>query len=259
MAETLQADAITTALVQHRLFAIVEEMGEAMLRTAYSQILNSLARFLLAPSGRRAAPARRPGRARAGACRPRFPGRRVRWRRPSRGDIHPGDVFLLNDPYHGWYYLPDVTAFVPVFHDGALVFWSINRAHQSDIGGATHGAYNPGATEIWQEGIRIPPLKLADRGVERARHRAGCSPPMCATAAIFAAILPRWSARRVSPERRLTALLARARRGALPRRGRRRARRHRAAHPRGRRGLAATALRRAMRRSTTTGMAARTS
>ena len=53
---------------------------------------------------------------------------------------------------------------MPVFSGERLVFWSINRSHQSDIGGATHGAYNPGATEIWQEGIRIPPLKLYDAG-----------------------------------------------------------------------------------------------
>jgi N-methylhydantoinase B len=46
-------------------------------------------------------------------------------------------------------------------------FWSINRAHQSDIGGAAHGAYNAGATEIWQEGLRITPLRLYDRGVVR--------------------------------------------------------------------------------------------
>ena len=45
-----------------------------------------------------------------------------------------------------------------------MAFWSVNRAHQSDIGGSTHGAYNPGATEIWQEGIRITPLKLYDAG-----------------------------------------------------------------------------------------------
>ena len=56
---------------------------------------------------------------------------------------------------------------MPVFADDQLVFWSVNRSHQSDIGGATHGAYNPGATEIWQEGIRITPLKLHDRGVVR--------------------------------------------------------------------------------------------
>ena len=81
-----------------------------------------------------------------------------------RGTIRPGDVYLLNDPYHGGNHLPDLTAFVPVFDGERLAFWSINRSHQSDIGGATHGAYNPGATEIWQEGIRIPPLKLYDAG-----------------------------------------------------------------------------------------------
>src|SRR5207244_3828862 len=69
-----------------------------------------------------------------------------------------------NDPYHGGNHLPDLTVLLPVFVDGSLAFWSINRAHQHDIGGATHGTYNPAATEIWQEGIRIPPLKLYDAG-----------------------------------------------------------------------------------------------
>src|SRR6266699_7265661 len=76
-------------------------------------------------------------------------------------------MFLLNDPYHGGNHLPDLTVLLPVFVGERLAFWSINRAHQSDIGGATHGAYNPGATEIWQEGIRIPPLKLYDAGTLR--------------------------------------------------------------------------------------------
>jgi N-methylhydantoinase B len=83
------------------------------------------------------------------------------------GDIHEGDVFLLNDPYFGGNHLPDVTVFVPVFADGALAFWSINRAHMSDIGGSTHGAYNPDATEIFQEGLRIPPLRITDKGAPR--------------------------------------------------------------------------------------------
>ena len=81
-----------------------------------------------------------------------------------KGTIAPGDLFLLNDPYHGNNHLPDLTVLLPVFVGGRPVFWSINRAHQHDIGGATHGAYNPGATEIWQEGLRITPLKLYDRG-----------------------------------------------------------------------------------------------
>jgi N-methylhydantoinase B len=79
-------------------------------------------------------------------------------------DVRPGDVILLNDPYHGGSHLPDVTAFVPIFDGGERLYWTIVRAHQSDIGGATHGAYNPDATEIWQEGLRIPPIKLYEAG-----------------------------------------------------------------------------------------------
>lgn len=64
-------------------------------------------------------------------------------------------MFLLNDRYHGGNHLPDLTAFVPIFirRQGPR-FWSINRPHQSDIGGGTHGASNAAATDIWQEGIR---------------------------------------------------------------------------------------------------------
>jgi N-methylhydantoinase B len=79
-------------------------------------------------------------------------------------DVHEGDVFLLNDPYHGGSHLPDLTAFVPVFIVDTLRFWTVNRAHQSDIGGATYGAYNAAAREIWQEGLRVPPLRLYDQG-----------------------------------------------------------------------------------------------
>ena len=57
------------------------------------------------------------------------------------GEIREGDTFLLNDPYHGGSHLPDLTIIIPVFAEGALRFWSVVRAHQSDIGGATHGGY----------------------------------------------------------------------------------------------------------------------
>jgi N-methylhydantoinase B len=158
-------DPIVTSVIQHRLHAIVEEMGEAMLRTAYSQILNSSRDFSCAIcdlDGRLIAQAEHvpihvgalPYAARAVA---EF----------FKGDINPGDMFLLNDPYYGGNHLPDVTVFVPVFEDETARFWSINRSHQSDIGGATHGAYNAAATEIWHEGLRIPPLKIAERGTMR--------------------------------------------------------------------------------------------
>ncbi|HUK06235.1 MAG TPA: hydantoinase B/oxoprolinase family protein [Stellaceae bacterium] len=155
-------DPITVSVIQHRLLAIVEEMGEAMLRTSYSQILNSSRDFstgICDLDGRLIAQAEHVP-IHVGA----LPWAARSVRDFFGEDIHPGDVFLLNDPYHGGNHLPDLTAFVPVFHDSRPVFWSINRAHQSDIGGATHGAYNAAATEIWQEGIRITPLRLYERG-----------------------------------------------------------------------------------------------
>ncbi|MBV8651625.1 MAG: hydantoinase B/oxoprolinase family protein, partial [Alphaproteobacteria bacterium] len=160
MGETV--DPITVSVIQHRLLAIVEEMGEAMLRTSYSQILNSSRDFSTAICDL-------DGRLIAQAEHVPIHVGALPWAARSvrdffAGDIHKGDVFLLNDPYHGGNHLPDLTAFVPVFDGDKPVYWAINRAHQSDIGGATHGAYNAGATEIWQEGIRITPLRLYDRG-----------------------------------------------------------------------------------------------
>ncbi|HEX2944274.1 MAG TPA: hydantoinase B/oxoprolinase family protein, partial [Rhodopila sp.] len=157
-------DPITIAVLQSRLNAIAEEMGEAMLRTAYSQILNSSRDFSIALIDARCRLVAQADHIpvhvgampwAAKALTERFPN-------PS-----PNDVYLLNDPYRGGSHLPDLTVFVPVFAAGRLMFWSVVRAHHSDIGGATHGAYNPAATEIWHEGLRLPPIRLTENGVLR--------------------------------------------------------------------------------------------
>ena len=160
-----KVDSITTSVVQHRLTAIVAEMGEAMLRTSYSQILNSSRDF---STGICDAQCRLVAQAEhipihVGALS--FAAESID--AYFKDTVKPGDVYLLNDPYFGGSHLPDVTAFVPVFAGKKLVFWTINRAHHSDIGGATYGAYNPTATSIFQEGVRIPPIKLYDQGVVR--------------------------------------------------------------------------------------------
>ncbi len=150
-------DPITVSVVQHRLTGIVAEMGEAMLRTSYSQILNSSRDFSTAicdGDGNLVAQAEHIP-VHVGA---------LPWAVKAvldafEGDIHPGDVFLLNDPYAGGSHLPDLTAFVPVFISGRPLFWAVNRAHHSDVGGGTHGGYNAAAREIWQEGLRVPPLR----------------------------------------------------------------------------------------------------
>ncbi len=73
----------------------------------------------------------------------------------------PGDVIILNDPYHGGTHLPDITMVSPVFVDGAPAFFVASRAHHADVGGMSPGSL-PLSTELYQEGIIIPPIKLVE-------------------------------------------------------------------------------------------------
>jgi N-methylhydantoinase B len=75
-----------------------------------------------------------------------------------------GDVILANDPYAGGTHLNDVTIIYPVFRDGRLIFFPAVRAHWADVGGMVPGSMSGKATEIYQEGIRIPPLKVQEGG-----------------------------------------------------------------------------------------------
>ena len=105
-------DPITRSVVQHRLSSIVKEMGEAMLRTSYSQILNSSRDFSLAicDTGARLIAQADHLPVHVGALPWATLAVEERFK-----DVKPGDVILLNDPYHGGSHLPDLTAFVPVF------------------------------------------------------------------------------------------------------------------------------------------------
>ena len=78
--------------------------------------------------------------------------------------LAPGDVILVNDPYAGGTHLNDVTIIYPVFLDGRLIFFPAVRAHWADVGGMVPGSMSGKATEIYQEGIRIPPLKILEGG-----------------------------------------------------------------------------------------------
>lgn len=82
-------------------------------------------------------------------------------------DIHPGDVFVFNDPYLAdGQHLPDIYIVRPVFIDGTLEAWATTVAHHNDVGGIVPGSNSIGSTEIYQEGLRLPVLKLVDRGRE---------------------------------------------------------------------------------------------
>jgi N-methylhydantoinase B len=86
------------------------------------------------------------------------------WLRDHPGDTHPGDVMITNDPYSDASHLPDVYIFQPIFVDDELAAWAVGGGHQRDVGGMTPGSFPTNATDIQQEGLRLPPLKLYERG-----------------------------------------------------------------------------------------------
>ena len=163
--EGVKPDPITVAVVESRLNTIALEMAEVMIRTSMSQILNSSRDFSTAiidadcqlVAQGEGIPVHISALPLAAAAVKQYFGDR----------IYDGDMFALNDPYFGGSHIPDITVIQPIFYEGKLRFFAVNRAHHSDVGGATHGGYNPSASEIYQEGIRIPPLKLIERGVAR--------------------------------------------------------------------------------------------
>jgi N-methylhydantoinase B len=79
-------------------------------------------------------------------------------------ELHDGDVIFHNDVFSLGNQNNDVAVFKPVFFDGELVAWTAVKGHQADIGGNVAGGYNPNATEVWQEALRIPPVKVYERG-----------------------------------------------------------------------------------------------
>ncbi|WP_394294978.1 hydantoinase B/oxoprolinase family protein [Halorubrum hochstenium] len=79
-------------------------------------------------------------------------------------DPKPGDVFVVNDPFAGGTHLPDVTLVSPVAPDGEVVGFAVSRAHHADVGGSAPGSMPPGAREIYEEGLRLPAVRLVDGG-----------------------------------------------------------------------------------------------
>ncbi len=82
-------------------------------------------------------------------------------------DIHEGDVIYHNDPVMMGSHILDCCMYKPVFYKGELVFWTVCKGHVTDIGGPVPAGYNPDAKEIYAEGLRIPPIKIWEKGVRR--------------------------------------------------------------------------------------------
>jgi len=160
-------DPITLALVQNRLDHISHQMGWVMVRTARSAIFNQSHDFSCFITDRMGTLISQADGIPIHTGGGGFAIRAVLDRFADSG-IAEGDVFLLNDPYvAGGNHLPDWVIARPVFSGKQLIAFTCNRAHQSDIGGGVAGTYNPLATEIYHEGIRLPPLRLVEAGVVR--------------------------------------------------------------------------------------------
>jgi N-methylhydantoinase B len=158
-------DPITLEIIQNSLQATADEMFAAMKKTAMSSIIYEVLDMgtgILDARGRLAS---------SGAGIPAFIGvldkavRVLVEKFDKPGDVEPGDVFVTNDPYHGGVtHLNDIVVAMPVFADGRLIAWTANIAHNSDVGGKAPGSLSTDATEIFQEGLRLPAVKMISRG-----------------------------------------------------------------------------------------------
>ena len=156
-------DPITVEVVRHKLEGIANEMESTLLRSSFSPIVKegmdaSASLFTMR------------GEALAQACAvpihlaTLIPVVETFIREFPLDTMQDGDIYIMNDPYLGGTHLPDIALVTPIFHRGQVLALSATMTHHQDVGGMTPGSIPTNATEIFQEGIRIPPLKLRDAG-----------------------------------------------------------------------------------------------
>lgn len=160
----MSVDAVTLEVVRNQLIGIAEEAGAALRRTAYSPNIKErvdCSTAVFDAQGRMVAQAEHipvhlgSMPASVAAAIETFPA------------LAPGDQVLVSDPYAGGTHLPDWTLVAPVHDDaGHLLGYAANRAHHSDVGGGAPGSMPAGATDVFQEGLRIPPVRLVRDGEE---------------------------------------------------------------------------------------------
>jgi len=162
---TPEHDPITIEIIQSSLSAITDEMFATMRRTAMSSIIYEVLDFGVALFNARGELAS------SGSGIPGFigmlePGVKAIMEKFDVGEeVRDGDIFMLNIPHRGGVsHINDVVMIMPVFAGGELIGWLSNKAHWVDIGGAFPGGISPDATEIYQEGLQLPGVKVIEGG-----------------------------------------------------------------------------------------------
>lgn len=158
-------DPITLEIIQNSLQATADEMFAVMRKTAMSSIIYEVLDMGTGITDAKGALAS------SGAGIPAFIGvldkavKVLVKKFDKPGDIEPGDVFVTNDPYYGGVtHLNDIIVAMPVFAGGRIIAWTANIAHNSDVGGMAPGSLTGEATEIFQEGLRLPAVKVISKG-----------------------------------------------------------------------------------------------
>ncbi|GLS36951.1 methylhydantoinase [Mesorhizobium tianshanense] len=158
-------DPITLEIIQNSLRATADEMFAVMKKTAMSSIIYEVLDMGTGITDAEGALAS------SGAGIPAFVGvldkavKVIAKKFGRQGEIEPGDVFATNDPYYGGVtHLNDIVVAMPVFAGGRIIAWTANIAHNSDVGGIAPGSLTGEATEIFQEGLRLPAVQIISKG-----------------------------------------------------------------------------------------------
>ncbi|HUE81559.1 MAG TPA: hydantoinase B/oxoprolinase family protein [Pyrinomonadaceae bacterium] len=157
------SDVIALSVMSHKLDSVAQEMGVTMRKSSHSPIFaeaNDFACSVTDWNGEQIAQlAGIPIIGAAGGFGPQEVMKDF-----SKDEIQEGDIFLMNDAYRLGNHLPEMTVVVPVYIRGELLFFTVARAHHHDVGGPTPGSLNARHNSIYAEGIRIPPVKLFEKG-----------------------------------------------------------------------------------------------
>jgi len=163
-------DPITEELFRNAISAVGDEMVLTIYRTAYSGVLKNIMDFSAAicdAEGRLVAQGLSlPGH----LCS--IPVALQAVLQHFGSDIAEGDIFINNDPYDGGMHLPDIFIFRPLFAAGAVIAFAATICHHTDVGGRVPGSNASDSTEIYAEGLRIPPLKLYEAGKPGVRRHS---------------------------------------------------------------------------------------
>jgi N-methylhydantoinase B len=160
---TTAVDPITLEIVNNGLASVADEMALVVMRSAYSPVVRDTMDYSTALCDRRGEVVAQ-GLTLAVQLGT-FPTMMQYLLEEFEGRMEPGDIFISNDPYgYGGQHLPDIYIVKPIFFEGSLEGYAATMAHHSDVGGITPGSVAVHATEIYQEGLRMPLLKLYEAG-----------------------------------------------------------------------------------------------